>query len=245
MVDVREGRTMIALVAWSWVVLCSCGTGLFEPPPEPRLLAPDSLRVPTETSTGVLNVTTTRARPVYRDKNGCFVRQYGTSNEDSPSERVVCPGPMLHLSWEECRNGQIFRDEEGSCTCHTMSAPDARAARVRSEAPVTCPPPALVPDVITVPPPNQIGSLNPRSARHGTIYRERDGSCIVDGPVPPPGSAQTSGSYILGMTVPCPDGMFEGCARSILKRVANDACICIDVEGDPPVEAEVPVSCPG
>jgi len=239
-------RTMIARVSWVWV-MCSCGTGLFEPtepPPEPRVLSPDSLHVPTETSTGVLNVVSTEGGIIYRDEDGCFVRRYGTANKDTPSERVSCPDPMLHPSWEACSIGQIFRDEAGSCTCHTMSAPNSEHARVLSEAPVTCPPPALIPDVIAVPEPGQLGRLNPVSARHGTVYRDRDGSCIVDGPLSP-GFSRTSGTYILRMVVPCPEGMFEGCVRSVLDRVADDTCVCIDVEGDPPVEEAVPVSCPG
>ncbi len=226
------------------VSLMACALPETETPPEVHKLPANGLRAPTENSTGVLNVFSSDGGLLYRDADGCFILKYGSVNKDTPTERVVCPDAMLDPVWHACHNGQVFRDESGECVCHTMSPPDSGHPRPVAEAPTSCPPPALIPDTVTVPPPDHIGRLNPVSARHGTVYRDRDGRCIVDGPLPP-GTVRSSGSYLNGLVVPCPDGMFEeDCVRSHLNRLEDGSCVCVDVEGDPPAERARPFSCP-
>jgi len=124
-----------------------------------------------------------------------------------------------------------------------MSSPNASHPRSVSNAPSACPGPPLVADVITMPESGQIGRLNPVSARHGFVYRDREGGCFVNGPLPP-GVILPSGSSLNTMAVPCPAGMFEGCFRGHLLRLDDQSCVCTEVEGDPPDERQRPVACP-
>jgi hypothetical protein len=259
------------MIAWFLVLgpLIGCGSRVNDPVLTP--LEPARLREATSQTTGVMNARYARD-VVYTDGSECYVRTRGTiSGDERPREVLACPSSMNDVAWNSCRHGEIFRDEEGQCSCFNMGRPEGlwfglipaprgvlwpllEASEVNLHQPLgsksnPCPAPALIPDEVTSPPDDHIGILSPQSSRHGYVYRERDGSCIVDGPMLP-GQGHLSGNWIHPLAVPCPDGFPESCVRGLIRRLSADGerslgplCTCTGVEGDPPRSRSQPMAC--
>lgn len=207
------------------------------------LQALDDLTHSDAQTVGVMNSRSDRSGLLYRSPSACYVRQYGSVHEDQPRVEVACPAAMLQAPWQRCTDGEIFRNRDGTCLCYEMSQPNAQRPRALSSRPSACPAPALAADSLAQLPDGQPGVLNPHSTLYGRIYRDRDGTCMVNGPLEP-GLATPSGSWIVTRPFPCPPGMFEGCARGIVQRLPDQSCTCTDVEGDPPAERPVAFPCP-
>ena len=141
-----SSRLCIVLAA---ALLAACAPS--EPTPVLRELEAERLKNHNENTTGVLNTTAGADGKVYRAADDCYVRRFGSANEATPMEPVQCPNAMKDAAWDGCLDGEIYRDEEGSCVCHTMSAPNGSHPRSLAQAGVDCPMPALLADVITVP----------------------------------------------------------------------------------------------
>ena len=269
------------MVAWLLLVgpLLGCGARVNDPVLAP--LEPQRLREPTSLTTGVMNARY-GGRLVYTDGSKCYVRTRGTiSGDERPRQVLACPSSMNDTAWSSCRHGEVFRDEDGQCSCFNMGRPEGlwlglipaprgalwpllEASEVNRHQPLgsessPCPAPALIPDEVTSPPDDHIGILNPQSSRHGYVYRERDGSCIVDGPMVP-GQSGASGSWLRPLAMPCPDGFPESCVRGLIRRLSavqrrvrpvspdgerslRPSCTCTGVEGDPPRSRPRPMAC--
>lgn len=124
-----------------------------------------------------------------------------------------------------------------------------------SPQPATPEPPALVPvpapapepETLTTPDQGQPGELNAQSSLHGRVYATGSGACAVHRPWPE-GTVLPTGVHLNLHAVDCPEAMLDpahqSCAKGILRRLSEDACVCEPVLGNPPPPGE-PHACPG
>lgn len=106
------------------------------------------------------------------------------------------------------------------------------------------PPPPVDPGAITEAAADAKGPLNARSANHGKIYANKNGSCYVRIPatrqLPPGAMGPTS-------VIPCPPSMthpsFAECSDGTLSRTDRGDCECRPFAGNPPPPPK-PIDCP-
>ena len=93
------------------------------------LPAQGALTIPTQETTGSLNVHSSRFGIVYRDEDSCYADIETTSlsvpSADEPEtiQRLECTPFMKDPAWQRCLLKEILRTSSGDCRCNMPGAP--------------------------------------------------------------------------------------------------------------------------